>query len=297
MKIIAMLVIACLGASATGWAGQAGQAAPKPKREGPRFEVVSVKPCLNSYYGGDRSTQGRMHLECFTVENMVTMAFKGSSILPHELQALVKGGPAWVKSRRFVVEATIERPPSGDSGAPSILDVLRERFGLKFHEETQIEAMYDLIQSPGGAKLRPAKEGGCTQLNGAGGPPQDSRGQVPSRICGGFSRSPGGGVDANGITMRDLCLRMSSLLDRDVYDATGLRGVYDIHLDATLDALSPYRARGAVAPPASDGAIPEASEPGGSAVTALHKLGLQLKPSKRPARLIVIDQVELPSAN
>ena len=80
-----------------------------------------------------------------------------------------------------------------------------------------------------------------------------------------------------------------SLLGRNVIDATGLTGAYEVHLKWAMDSLSP---------PAGPNATPPSDATGPSIFTALQEqLGLKLESTKGPVEVLVIDHVERPSAN
>ena len=80
-----------------------------------------------------------------------------------------------------------------------------------------------------------------------------------------------------------------SLLGRNVIDATGLTGPYDVHLKWARDSLSA---------PAGPNATPLSDATGPSIFTALQEqLGLKLESTKGPVEVLVIDHVERPSAN
>ena len=69
-----------------------------------------------------------------------------------------------------------------------------------------------------------------------------------------------------------------------VVDKTGLKGLFDIQLQFTPDALS-------AGPPPSDGCGP-------SLFTAIQEqLGLKLESAKAPVEVLVIDNAEKPSEN
>jgi len=299
VRIAMVVALACLGVNGTGLAGPLGQSASGLKSAGARFDVVSIKPCPNGPGGSSTSTPDRLRLDCVTVETLVRRAFGflRADVLPHEAEAAVKGGPSWTRSKRFTIDAKTEKPSTMEEmTGPLLQDVLRERFKLETHEETHPMAAYDLTQGPGGAKLPPAKEGGCFQMGPGKAPPQASGGKAPPPICGG-SRREAPGVGVYGVTMRGFCLTLSRALDRDVIDKTGLPGVYDLHLEMTYEEIIPSFMRNTVPTPPSASDLPEASEPGGTLFGAVRKLGLQLKPGTNLARLIVIDHVQLPDEN
>lgn len=297
MRIAIPLALACLAGGATGLADQSGRRV----RTGPvRFEAVSIKPCGNALNrGGVKTSPVTLRAECVTVDELVRRAvgLVVPNVFTHEAAVPTKGGPPWVRSRRFTIDAKTAMPSTeAEMTGPMMRDVLEQRFKLRTHEETQSLAVYDLTLAPGGAKLQPAK-GGCFQLAPGKTPPGTSKGQPPPPTCGGFRASPKGGIDSFGITMSFLCRQLSALMERDVIDKTGLQGVYDLHLETTLQDFFLWKRMSSGVAQEADSAIPEAGDPGGSIISAVRKLGLQLKPGTKRARLIAIDHVEMPGEN
>jgi uncharacterized protein (TIGR03435 family) len=82
-----------------------------------------------------------------------------------------------------------------------------------------------------GPKLRPAKEGACVAYDRNNPPPNPGPREPSPVICGVIRKSAGDGFDVPGVTMAELCLRLSAYVDRDIVDKTGITGAFDIHLD------------------------------------------------------------------
>jgi uncharacterized protein (TIGR03435 family) len=81
--------------------------------------------------------------------------------------------------------------------------------------------------------------------------------------------------------MKDFILIKQLLMDRPLVDQTGLKGRYDFKLTYTYgDAPN----ADADAPPTQFTAIKE-------------QLGLKFEPAKAPVNALVIDSIELPTAN
>ena len=93
-------------------------------------------------------------------------------------------------------------------------------------------------------------------------------------------------IDLYGATL-DLFAKLQHPGGRGVIDKTGLKGVYDIHLE--LASEEP-------ATPSPDGAASE--PPGASAVAATSRqLGLQFTIGRGPREFLIVDRIERPSAN
>ncbi len=315
MKAAVIRALALIGVIGTVLPGQPGAPQPKLKHEASQFEVVSIKPCPSgpSLSGGVRASGDSVRIECATAQQLIQTAYivypNGEPDLveygtpiprmpPHEAQSALSGGPPWIRSQAFTIEAKAGAPSTQAAMCgPMLRDVLRERFKLRTHEQSHPMAVYELLQSQGGAKLRVAKQGSCFQLTAGGSaPPRLSGGKAAQPICGSMSVSDAGGVDAHSFTMRGFCARLSQTLDRDVVDRTGLGGVYDLHLETTLRELFPAEMRRRQAPRPLEPDT-EASDPGGSVFTALRRIGFQLKPGTMAAKQIVIDHVERPDGN
>ena len=102
----------------------------------------------------------------------------------------------------------------------------------------------------------------------------------------------------SGVTLAYFCYLLSLSMDRDVIDRTGIAGTFDIHLDLSPAEFSlGLPGLSAAALPADSRDASVASDPGGTVIGALRKLGLKLEPVKMRSELLVIDHVEKPSEN
>jgi uncharacterized protein (TIGR03435 family) len=243
------------------------------------FEVASVKPSssndartlLQVLPGGGLRTSGA------TVRFLVTLAYQ-----VHSFQIL--DGPGWIGSDRFDIVATVDRSkPGADEPAdptkltaaqlsniqnqmrPRLVALLAERFGLKVHREMREQPIYELVVTKGGPKI-----------------------EVVAGNFGGLHIARGQFV-GEGSTVDMLSSALANQVERPVVDRTGLVGSFNFKLSWT--------------PP--DAAIPNGPDPlstpdqtGPSIFTAVREqLGLELKATKGPAEVLIIDHVERPSAN
>jgi uncharacterized protein (TIGR03435 family) len=87
---------------------------------------------------------------------------------------------------------------------------------------------------------------------------------------------------ANSVAV--LAEELSKVVGRDVVDQTGIAGRYDLKLRWTPDDRVAAASISSSAPPTIFTALEE-------------QLGLKLLPQKGPVQVLVIDQIELPSAN
>jgi uncharacterized protein (TIGR03435 family) len=192
------------------------------------------------------------------------------------------GDPPWVSSEHYDIEAKADGKTSVQQmEGPMLQTLLEERFQLTLHRERRQLPIYQLAVTKGGAKLQHSKDGSCTPYSVDAPPPAPTPGVV---FCG-FHQSVDGSsrtLDGKGVTMEMLAANLSrsynSLLGRNVLDATGMSGTFDLHLTWVMDPLA-----------ASDG-------PG--MVTALQEqLGLRLESAKGQVEVLVIDHIERASAN
>lgn len=172
----------------------------------------------------------------------------------------ILGAPEWANSQPFDIVAKTEADYGTltmDRLRPTLRVLLAERLHLVTHTETRELPVYELIIVKGGAKLQPSK-GGDQELN--------ARGRIQ-------------GVNQDIAT---LARQLALFAGRSVIDHTGLIGNYDYSLQWTPDLVP----------------VPESDPNGSSMFTALQEqLGLQLKATRGPVQVVVIDQIERPSPN
>jgi bla regulator protein BlaR1 len=191
-------------------------------------------------------------------------------------QSQISGGPSWMGSERFDIEA---KPESSAGGAPSseelsvmFQSLLTSRFHLQFHRETKDVPAYALVVSKTGIKMKES------DVANAGAKPTISVG--PNRF------------KAVGMPMQMLANTLSRYLGRLVVDETGLKGNYDVTLEWTPDTPP-----SSVAAPAND-PLPAAGGGGPSIFTAVQEqLGLKLDSKKAPVQMLVIDRLDRPDPN
>jgi uncharacterized protein (TIGR03435 family) len=213
----------------------------------------------------------------------------------------IEGGPAWIDSDRYTIDAKAEGTESvAMMRGPMMQGLLEDRFKLKMHRETKETAVYALTVAQGGLRAPVAKEGNCVTEEGlfAKGPAGPMPGgSSPPPLCGGFLHGPDGSDRSYRQTMTGLCAELSTLLDRDVVDKTGVLGVFDIEMTLSLSDLFP----GSQSDPRLAellASAPNSTDPAGSSIfAAVQKLGLRLGPAKSPSEFLAIDHVERPSEN
>jgi uncharacterized protein (TIGR03435 family) len=268
-----MLAAACAAASLRA------QQPPPSLPVSATFEVASVKRMADPsvQIGARMMSAGRLSA-VFTVRTLVQLAYGYPDTLR---DAQVVGGPSWIDTDRFEINATFEGPIAIAPNSPPVRllsmerALLEDRFKLQVHHETRQLPVFDLVRSRADGRLGPRlapSDGTCLALPTTASPIADY-----APYCG-VKRSVPGALVAKGIPIDRFALLISFLPDvqRVVRDRTGLTGAYDVDLAFARDATAAREL-----PPI---------------MTALkEQLGLELKSAVGPVDVIVIDHVEAPA--
>jgi uncharacterized protein (TIGR03435 family) len=205
------------------------------------------------------------------------------------LASQVLGGPAWINSTRYVIEAKPKGNTDPNQEWLMLQALLADRFKLTLHGETRELPIYDLAVAKTGAKLPPAKEAGCISF-----PPGTKPRPVPGKVDCGYVSGPFGGsgklqMEGRKIRVADLVKMLALILDRPVLDKTGFAGEFDLNLSFTAnDAL--------MGMPPGYGGPTDPNRP--NIFAALEEqLGLKLVPAEGPVEILVVDHVEMPATN
>ncbi|HEY6849483.1 MAG TPA: TIGR03435 family protein [Terracidiphilus sp.] len=263
---------------------QAAPAAAEPKQttptEPPKFEVSTVK--------ASKPDPGNSMM-MFTPDGISITSFRLDMVVREAFginDDRIFGEPGWVKSDRFNIEAKVSADDTPrlkglkiDERRAMVVQLLEDRFGLKFHHETRDLPMYNLVIAKSGIRMQPAKE------------------QVPAQARHMLMAHGAGEIESTGASVQSFVRMLSAQLGRTVVDKTGLTGNYDYTLKWTPDDDAPAMARPDETAPSPNGGA-EQNPSGPSLFTALEEqLGLKLESSKGPGDVIVIDHIELPTPN
>lgn len=160
---MACTVAVCVGAAAILAAGTLVRA----QSPAPKFEVASVKSCKDGRNrGGGDSSPGRLSTGCDLLadENNVGLIqrayvrFAGGHPNPMGVLA-IKGGPAWIRSEMYRIDARADGRPSMEMmQGPMLQGVLEDRFKLKIHRETKEGPVYALTLAKDVSRLKLRKE-------------------------------------------------------------------------------------------------------------------------------------------
>lgn len=249
------------------------------------YEAATIKPSKGPGPGGRIGVWAApdgFSAWFITLQQMISVAYGVERFQ-------ISGGPSWLPSERFDIEAKLDASTADALEKLShdrrvlaqqqmLQSLLANRFQLMAHRETKDLTIYKLVIAKGGLKLQQAKPDGAHP--GAG----SMRGSQLS-----------GEITAQAVPIASLARNLTQMLGHPVLDQTELKGVYDFKLQfAPDDRLQPPPG---LAPnqrlpvPAADSNTP-------SLFDALQEqLGLKLESGKGPVEVIAIDRVEKPSAN
>jgi bla regulator protein blaR1 len=277
----------------------------------PKWEVTSVRRCdppppdRGGRSGLTQTSPGRLTVRCGKVAALIQQAYvrypDGQGMNPHAVYESVDGGPSWIKSDPYNIEAKLEGTPSMEMmNGPMMQALLEDRFKLKIHREVKEVPVYNLVVARGGAKMPKVDEAGCPpMLSPAENAALFAAGKPRPKYCGttDWFRRP---VDtsamtlvSHGVNLTAFARGLTRTLDRPVLDKTGLTGLFDFHVEFSPDQATP-----GLVPRDPDAPIVAADPTGPSFVTAIQEqLGLKLEPARGPGDFLVIDSIERPSEN
>ncbi len=186
----------------------------------------------------------------------------------------IVGGPGWVASSRWDVQARPNRPASPGEVRQMLRTLLEDRFQLHSHAESRPQSVYELAVDPKVSKLRRS----------------DVETTPAVRVSAGSIRL----ARAKPATFAS---QLSYALAQPVIDKTNLRGEFDFALEWTPETGEDGGPTTAGLPPGTT-EQPSSTPDGPSIFTALpEQLGLRLKSGRGPVEVIVIDAVLMPTAN
>ena len=278
MRVRVLLLVA--GLAGAGW-GQLppmpmgdASAATVPGQKPLTYDVVSVK--VNKVGDGRMSwqmTDDGMKMIGIEMKNLLMSAYGLFGSPEDEITGL----PKWAESVRFDVEAKVApedvaryKKMTSKEAQALMQSLLVERFGLKATPVTNERAVYGLVVAKAGPKMTASKI---------------SVGEDGKSKMGGSTRTQRGGIQVTEGTMGDLAGMLTHQVDKTVVDKTGLTGKYDYTLTWTPDNVADANAdNGKVAAPPLFTALQE-------------ELGLRLEPMRGPVKGLVVERLEMPTAN
>jgi uncharacterized protein (TIGR03435 family) len=250
------------------------------------FDAASVKPNRSGFPGGNTEFRpGQFIARNQTLRVLIVEAYGLEDFR-------VIGGPDWVASERFDVEARATSPVTRTQAMPMLQALLADRFALRVRVEPRERPVYAMVLNrPAtlGPRLRAADPAACVDRGAQ--PPRVPAGERPS--CGILPMTTGR-LSGHSVRLDQLATQVAPLLRRVVQDHTGMNGLFDVDLEweigeeqrAALARLLPDRP-----PPPLDPDKPEL-------IGAMREqLGVRLEPRTAPVPVLVIDAAERPSEN
>lgn len=268
------------------------------------FAVAAIKeydPLDRKFIVTNRgfANSGEFYVKGWTLRMLVERAF-GIQM------AQVLGGPNWIDSLRFEVNAAADeslkeelRKLSLQQAVPvqqhMIQLLLEDRFQLRTHKETKELPGFALVVAKNGPRLgEPIDQCGRSVNTGSFG--NNPRPVTPPE------HQPGESIIFAGcMALSQLATVVSRDVGRPVVDNTGLPGKYHFTLHFMPAPSGAGDSGGSNAPGGADqsgNVLPDSASRGPSIFVALQEqLGLKLEAKKVTVEVLVIDHVEHPSEN
>jgi uncharacterized protein (TIGR03435 family) len=228
----------------------------------------------------------------------------------------VRGGPDWVGSEKYSIEAIGDEAATFEEmKGPMLRELLERRLQLKAHIESEPVDAYALTVASGGLKVRLMPDGACTRdpltdevkakRNGRNGPvmlTEAARLGIKPTCGATFGGFNGPNMHAEHVGQPNLnavALTAAFAMDVRVINRTNVMGPFSLAWDFAPDESTPGSLRTmqqtGTPRPGWDG---PADEPKALSLTlALAQLGLKLEPIKVPREFLVIDRIARPSPN
>lgn len=196
-----------------------------------KFEVASIKrSASNAHWGYDIGRSGRVVFNNFLVRELVQFAW-------HTQAFQITREPSWLETEHYDIQAKTEGSAKEDDVRIMLRALLAERFHLSIQVEKKEVSVLRLVPAKGGSKLIAAKQGACTPPEAYSGPQPPPETLVPP-VCGLRQRLR---TDATGVqfmqlqeagaTLAFFARTLGNILHRQVEDATGISGAFDILLE------------------------------------------------------------------
>ena len=245
-----------------------------------RFDVVSIRP---NHSGESRGIltipPGGDHLLVTNAPMNRILAFA----FDRQRNDLILGLPAWANEERWDIEAKLAAADLPAFHALTFVQqkamlqsILVERSKMQVHPGRKEAPVYALTAAKGGVKMREETPPASTDAS----PEWDLK-------------QKRGEVHARAVPIAALLYVLNGAsLDRQIFDRTGLNGLYDFDLLWTsqdeLDAHAASKEAGTDSreplPPSIFAALPE-------------QLGLRLEPTRAVVDTLIVDHIERPTGN
>ena len=211
------------------------------------------------------------------------------------MQGQVAGGPGWMDTDRFEVEATMAPGTSNEDMRAMIQALLAERFQLKVRIERRELPVFVLETAEGNRKqeaqmrpvavdcdaVRAARANGEAPVPGPGG-------AIPCSTS--MALGPVSRIETTGMNMATLAQTLSSESGRPVFDRTGLAGWFAFTLRF---AAEPGGTTPAGGPPR--GVSPDPVDAPSLTAALQEQLGLRIESRREAVEVLIIESASQPS--
>lgn len=258
----------------------------------PEFEVASVRavgPPDTGVAVGLRVDGSQAHIASLPMRDLIAMAFR--------VRLYQISGPDWMISERFDVNGKLPAGANADQVPEMLLNLLQNRFGMKFHREQKDQPVYTLTVDQARLKLEKSTIEPGTPL------PVGVRSVTGTGTAQGVSVDLGAGsyytfkdnkFEIKKVNMDTLARLLERYLDRPLVNMTGLDGFYDLSLSVTEEDYYTLLIRaglnsGVTMPPQAMQLLDRGSIT--SLVDSLQQVGLKLEARKAPLDMVMVDQI------
>lgn len=262
----------------------------------PSFEAASIKESPPPGRGpfrvgaGPRPGSGR-----YESNNLPLLSIIRAAYPDYRFEAQIVGGPAWVRTTRYDINAVAAGAPPADQMRLMVRHLLAERFGLKVRTEPREIEVYALVLARSDGRLGPKltkatidceARAAAIKRGDVPAPPPLGSGSLPARLECGMLMTRSGTLQRiviSGQPIAGVITPISLVAGRPVVDRTGLTDKYEIELEFA-PTTGPMPVGAADASPAA------------SIFTAVQEqLGLKLEPRKESMDVLVIEDVHPPT--
>ena len=223
------------------------------------FDVALVKTST----GGAQRSARRLRNASYSATDVTLRSLIAEAYLVQPVRVI--GGPDWLDSDRFDIEARAPRGTPRSVYVPMLKTLLAHRFMLVLHVEQREQPIHALARADGNGELGPnlrMSSSGCQVSRKRDPGPRGGCGVKTSVIDEKTL------IEAHGVSMIDTAEMLSDVGLAPVIDRTGLTGAFDFTLSFTQETL----------------------------ITALsQQLGLTLQPIRYPVQFLVIDSAQRPT--
>jgi uncharacterized protein (TIGR03435 family) len=257
------------------------------------------------------------------------MSLKDLIAAAYKVKAYQITGPDWLGTEHFDIVATIPEGASKDDAPAMLQALLKERFKLVAHRDTQEHPVLALVVAKGGPKMKQSAAAPAPLDEDAPLKPGEMKIDLPDGSGSArVTRNPDGSaivnmgakgiitqkmdmqsqtlhLDSTMVTMDGFADMLTNVMQmggtggRQVVDMTELKGNYEVAIDISLaDLMAAARAQGVNVPGPAGGADPSAgslpADPGGGTTVfdSVQKLGLKLEARKANVEQLVVDSAE-----